>query len=134
MCHDLAFSRRLVLNPQTLPAADLLLSKLQIVEMTDRDVLDTLAILSDQPMSEGDEAGINLHRVAQVCGGDWGWWRTTTVNLEKVTTWVGGLGEGREPAVRLRRFLDDVPKSPRWRARAILGDRKRWYDLPEEVR
>ncbi len=133
MCHDLDFRRRLTLNAQTLPLADLLLSKLQIIEMTDRDVLDTLAILRDQPLQAGEE-GINLHRLAEVCGGDWGWWRTSSANLEKLSARSDGALECRDQIVRLRQFLRDLPKSPRWRARAIIGDRKRWYELPEEVR
>ncbi len=134
MCHDLDFRRRLNLDAQTLPLADLLLSKLQIVEMTERDALDTLAILRDQTLRDGDEAGINLRRLAEVCGGDWGWWRTTGDNLEKLSVRSAGFADCREQVLRLRQFLRDVPKSPRWRARAVIGDRKRWYELPEEVR
>mgnify|MGYP001236564451 CR=1 FL=1 len=133
MCHDLDFRRRLTLIPRTLPVADLLLSKLQIVEMTERDILDTLAILGDQPLVNDNESGINLRRLAEVCGADWGWWRTITMNLERVST-VDGGPPGHDAAARLRKLLDGVPKSPRWRARAVIGDRRRWYELPEEVR
>jgi hypothetical protein len=120
MCHTLDFRRRLTLDAQTLPVADLLISKLQI--------------LRDQPLQTGDKAGINLHRLAEVCGGDWGWWRTTSANLEKLSARSDGDVDCRDQILRLREFLRDVPKSPRWRARAVIGDRKRWYQLPEEVR
>jgi len=135
MCHTLDFRRRLTLDAQTLPVADLLLSKLQIIEMTERDVLDTLAILRDQPMQLSDDVGISLQRLTEVCGGDWGWWRTSRATLEKLSARSDDDPlECRDQILRLREFLRDAPKSPRWRARAIIGEHKRRYDLPEEVR
>ncbi len=135
MCHTLDFRRRLTLDAQTLPVADLLLSKLQIIEMTERDVLDTLAILRDQPMQLSDDVGISLQRLTEVCGGDWGWWRTSRATLEKLSARSDDDPlECRDQILRLREFLRDAPKSPRWRARAIIGEHKRWYGLPEEVR
>jgi hypothetical protein len=34
---------------------------------------------------------------------------------------------------RLRSGFEEVPKSRGWKLRARVGDRKRWYELPEEV-
>ncbi len=34
---------------------------------------------------------------------------------------------------RVRVRVDEEPKGLRWRARARLGDRARWYELPEEL-
>jgi hypothetical protein len=47
-----------------------------------------------------------------------------------------GFEAGELVADRLRRLrsgLDAVPKTRGWRMRARVGDRKRWYELPEEV-
>jgi hypothetical protein len=135
MCHDLDLRDRLTLDAQTLPLADLLLSKLQIVEMTERDMLDVLALLNDHALREREEACINLARVREVCAGDWGWWRTAMDNLEKIAVRGDGwAAQAPQRVQELRDFLIEVPKSASWRLRATVGNRKRWYELPEEVR
>lgn len=139
MCHTLEFGSRLADEPLTLTLADLALSKLQIVEMTPRDGQDLLALFGDHPLTERANEGIEIGRIVSLCSSDWAWWRTVTDNLRS-------LGERWSPdrspleraaAVRtgeLLRRLEDAPKSPAWRGRAWIGPRKRWYDLPEEVR
>jgi hypothetical protein len=148
MCHELPFRERLEAWPLTLSPADLLLSKLQIVELTDRDVQDLLALLMDHDLTEADNDGIDIGRIRDVCGSDWGWWRTVDDNIaglvdrwtEPIATATGdsapteALTTGRERARALRDVLDHAPKSVGWRLRAIVGARIRWYDQPEEVR
>ena len=148
MCHELPFRDRLASEawPLTLPPADLLLSKLQIVEQTDRDAQDALALLADHELVESDRDGIELPRLRQVCGNDWGWWRTVDDNLERlIARWiepsapdesapVGARSTARDRAHELRVALEACPKSIGWRTRAAVGTRIRWYDLPEEVR
>lgn len=148
MCHELSLQGRLDLEawPSTLSPADLLLSKLQIVELTQRDTQDMLALLADHNLSETDGDGIELARIRDVCGRDWGWWRTVDDNLAAlVARWslgattidpAGGavLSSARDRARSLREALSECPKSIGWRVRALVGPRMRWYELPEELR
>ena len=148
MCHELPFRDRLAQAawPWTLPPADLLLSKLQIVELTDRDAQDVQAMLADHELTESDRDGIGLPRICEVCGNDWGWWRTVDDNLASLLArWsasmtadesarAGARSRARERAQALRAALAACPRSIGWRARAAVGTRIRWYDLPEEVR
>jgi hypothetical protein len=148
MCHELPFRDRLGSNawPWTLPAADLLLSKLQIVEGTERDTQDVLALLADHDLVDADGGGIELPRMRRVCANDWGWWRTVDDNLERlVNRWgepprsdesipTDALTSARDRAQALRAALAACPKSMGWRIRATVGTRVGWYDLPEEVR
>jgi len=162
MCHELPFGKRLTTWPLTLSAADLLLSKLQIVEFTDRDAQDVLALLADHGLSESDNEGIDLRRIRDVCGRDWGWWRTVDDNLARlIPRWEAAAGTGAagaagaaaaggegaaagappeassravERARDLRADLAAAPKSAGWRLRAVVGPRLRWYETPEEVR
>jgi hypothetical protein len=134
MCHTLDFRDRLALDPMTLPLADLLLSKLQIVELTEKDIQDALALLRDHDLGAGGE-GIELERITSVCGEDWGWYRTVTGSLEAMRAAAPRLLEGEaEPAARIDRLsaaIEDAPKSRKWKMRARIGERKRWYEEPE---
>ena len=146
MCHDLPFHDRLQVDPETLPLADLALTKLQIVQLTDRDGQDLSALLADHDLSEAGDDGISVRRIAAICSADWGWWRTVTGNLERLISEWRGIADAGSPAqrgileraisraTRLHRSLVDAPKSARWKMRAAIGERRVWYQLPEEIR
>jgi hypothetical protein len=116
----------------TVPLAELLLTKLQIVELNEKDAQDVVNLLATQP-----EGAIDADRVAALCAADWGLWRTVSLNLDRVAAYSQKLAGPRhvlESTSRLRERIDAAPKPRRWRARALIGDRVRWYDEPEEVR
>jgi hypothetical protein len=141
MCHRLPITERLKAEPLTLPLAELLLTKLQIVQINEKDLRDVLVLLLDHPLGATDEETINVPRVQQLCGQDWGLWKTVTINLDKLRAFVAGAAL-EEPATsliqtridQLRQSLDDAPKSFKWKTRAAIGERLPWYELPEEVR
>jgi hypothetical protein len=138
MCHELDLRGRLGDHAGTLTPADLLLTKLQIVELNDKDAVDALGLLFEHATgreSEGDVLG--LDRIAGVTAGDWGWYTTVSDNLGKVEAAAERLPEAERGEVRarlaeLRDAMDLAPKSLRWRARARIGRRMPWYELPEE--
>jgi hypothetical protein len=136
MSHALDLAGRLDADDETIPLADLLLTKLQVFEVNEKDLKDTTALLADHPIGAN---GIDPARVAQVLSSDWGWWRTATATLEKVVAYSDSLdhfeGRGivRRRAGELRARIDQAPKSVKWRVRAKVGDRVRWYELPEEI-
>lgn len=144
MCHVLEFRDRLDRMPHTLDVTDLLLSKLQVVEQNEKDVQDVAYLLAAFEVREGDEPGtIGLDRLGRVVADDWGWWRTVTGNLDRVAELLRGeLASLVPPGARfdpvaqalvLRRHADEVPKGLRWKIRARVGERVRWYELPEET-
>lgn len=140
MCHEIKLGDRLVLEPLTIPLAELLLTKLQIVQLNEKDVRDALALLHDHSVEEEDGDSVNARRVAELCAADWGLWRTFSANLEALGDYLGRYelsGENGQRVVdrilKLRERIDQEPKSLGWKLRARIGDRKRWYELPEEV-
>lgn len=140
MSHEIPFGQRLALEPVTIPLAELLLTKLQIIELNEKDVRDSLAILHDHPVEEEDGDSINAGRVAELCASDWGLWRTITANLASTAERAGNYdlperGKERiEDRVRaLLERIDEEPKTFSWKVRSKIGERKRWYELPEEV-
>ncbi|MCS7050068.1 MAG: hypothetical protein NZL87_00470 [Thermomicrobium sp.] len=139
MCHTLDLRQRLALDRETLPLADLLLTKLQIWEANEKDLVDIVALLHDHPLGYGDEETIDLRRIIDILANDWGWYRTAKENVERVRMLILER-ELSEEFVSLRRLeelwraVEEAPKSRSWKLRAVVGERKRWYELPEEVR
>ena len=142
MCHTLDFRSGFSRQQYTIDAVDVLLSKLQIVELNEKDAHDTVHLLSGLPVGGGGQASIDTDRFAKLMGADWGWWRTVTGNLEKMPDLVAerpGLvppGARYDPLAQARELLElaqQTPKSMKWKLRAATGERMRWYELPEEV-
>ena len=138
MCHELPLDGRLDDASGTLRPADLLLSKLQVVELNAKDVVDALALLDQHATGvERDGDLIGLDRIAAITGADWGWFTTASDTLDRLAEASADFDPER--SVRLRSRIDDVrdaiaaaPKSMRWRARARIGRRMHWYEVPEE--
>jgi hypothetical protein len=142
MCHVIDLRGRLEIDPLTIPLADLLLSKLQIVKLNEKDALDVLALLASHPIGPTDDA-ISLPRILAHTSRDWGWWRTVSANMawiqafaleasERQPLWSAGFDPIRQVA-SLSRDIDAAGKSIGWTIRSKIGDRLPWYDEPEEV-
>ena len=136
MCHEVPFEGRLGVDAGTVPLAELLLTKLQIIELNEKDVRDAVALLHEHEITD-DDAGLSGTQVGKLCAEDWGLWRTITRNLESVGRHLDAYEVDREVvAGRLRELqerIEAAEKSRGWRLRARVGERKRWYELPEEV-
>lgn len=138
LCHRIDLKRRIEVRPLTLSLADLTLLKLQIVETNEKDYLDLCALFADHGLSD-DESGINATYIASLAASDWGLWRTLGMVAERSEGFareLPGFDAGERVAERLRQLrtaLDSVPKTRGWKLRSRVGDRKRWYELPEEV-
>ena len=139
LCHRVDLKRRLETVPLTLSLADLTVLKLQVVETNEKDFLDICAIFADHDLTP-DDSGINSTYIADLTGSDWGLWRTLGMVGERSEQFALELPEfeaAELAADRLRRLREEMeatPKSRGWKLRARIGDRKRWYELPEEVR
>jgi hypothetical protein len=178
MCHTLDLRPAFGKLPLTIDAVDVLLSKLQIVQLNAKDARDILHLLSGVPVSgagapgpagngpagsgpggDGPAAGgrdgagsagggpdggavIDSERFTKLLGADWGWWRTVSGNLAKLPALAAEQPELVPPAppfdaIAQSRYLlelaESAPKGVKWKLRANVGDRVRWYELPEEV-
>ena len=140
MCHRIPLDERLLLEPVTIPLAELMLTKLQIVQLNSKDESDVLAMLCAHGVGERDGETINATRIAELCARDWGLYRTATINLDRLRACVAAAGLAPADAERITAGLaaisdsiQSAPKSNRWRLRARVGERVRWYDEPDEV-
>jgi hypothetical protein len=118
--------------------SDLLLSKLQIYEVNRKDLVDLTALLLDHPVAPRNGEAIDAQYIAGLTADDWGFYRTLQVNIEKLDHTLDELEVDRD-LVRSRlseiwKAIEAHAKPLKWRLRAQVGDRVRWYELPEEVR
>ncbi len=140
MCHQLPLEARMLLEPCTLPLAELVLTKLQIRKLNAKDRNDLYALFSCCPVEARDGGAINASYIGELCGEDWGLYRTSTINLDLLVRERDAV-ELTEPQqqqlstglTRLRAAIEGRPKSRRWKLRARVGERVRWYEDPEEV-
>ena len=140
MSHKLDFTDRLLVDKLTLPLSDLLLTKLQVYEITEREYRDVIALFLDHDLSDKDEPDkINAKHIAKLCSQDWGLYRTIRLNLERIEGSLStySLTPEQQTVVKgkieaLRKKLEDEPKSFGWKMRARVGDKVKWYELPEQ--
>ncbi len=140
-CHPIRWAGRLEMDSPTIPLAELLLEKMQIVKLNEKDVIDTLMLLREHTLGEDDNDRINSLRIAGLCAKDWGLWRTVTMNLHKVSEMAGsypwleddGCEAIRQRIAELMGVIQETPKSPAWKMRNAVGDRMKWYNEVHEI-
>jgi hypothetical protein len=140
MCHSIPIAGRLDKHPLTIPLAELMLTKLQIVQLTERDVSDIYSMAYHHAVSAGDGSEIEADFIADLCARDWGLWRTSTSTIEQSIARLPDYALPAEAseliASRLSALLKQIemaPKTARWKLRGRVGDRVKWYDEPEET-
>jgi Uncharacterised nucleotidyltransferase len=140
MCHALPLAERLSVREDTLPAAELAMTKLQVVSLNAKDRSDLYALLHALEVADHDEDAINAVRIAELTSGDWGLHHTFELNFSRLREGLTevGLSEQEQATMRARidtlhEAIEQTPKSRGWRMRARIGERKRWYEEPEEV-
>ena len=139
MCHKLNFKDRLSLNKYTIPLADLLATKLQVVEITEREYRDIISLLNDHEISNTDASEtINGKYIAKLSGEDWGIYKTFSVNLANILTSLDHYELSPETMETVRKriqeltsLMENEPKTLAWKLRARVGEKVQWYELPE---
>jgi len=139
MCHKLDFKGRLLIDKYTIPLADLLATKLQVVEITEREYRDIISLFSDHEISDSDAPEmINGKYLAKMCSEDWGIYKTFSINLGNVSGALSHYKLDAETEKVVKKRVEDLttrienePKSMGWKLRARIGEKKQWYELPE---
>jgi hypothetical protein len=139
MSHRFDFKDRLLIDKYTIPLADLLATKLQVVEITEREYKDIIALVHDHKIGDSDAPEtINGRYLAKLCAKEWGVYKTFTINLTNVLSVLPQHQLDVESQKVVRGRLEDLqtriesePKSTGWKMRAMVGEKAQWYELPE---
>jgi len=140
MNHTISF-KRLETDSPTLPLSELLLQKLQIVKINEKDIKDAIVLLRAHDIGKTDNETINLNALVQAgLLSDWGFYYTVTTNLKKIVDFIptcDALTENDRKVIgdrvnEILRYLDEQPKSLGWKLRARVGTKKKWYNDVED--
>jgi hypothetical protein len=139
MCHVFNFKERLEIEPNTLSLADLVATKLQVVQMTEREYKDLMCLLLDHNVGSKDEPEvINGAHLAKLTSSDWGIYMTFKQTIHNLLAALDAYGLAAEQqqvvkgrAQQILTMIEEAPKSMSWKVRARVGDKVLWYELPE---
>ncbi|MFQ6023872.1 MAG: hypothetical protein ACE5NW_14220 [Acidiferrobacterales bacterium] len=136
-CHRIPFKGRLDIDKPTISTTDLLLEKMQIVEINLKDFKDTLVLMLEHPLGtrETGNKHVDADYIADMMANDWGFCHTFTTNLRRVPDYISEFPAiAEDEAKTIRGRIDDLlqrieraPKSMKWKLRAKVGTRTRWY-------
>lgn len=140
-CHVLPLTGRLEVEKYTLPLAELVLEKMQIVQINEKDLIDVIMLFREHPVGDTDMETINAPVIVRLLAKDWGFWRTVTGNLrlvkEQMEVYSSLTQQDKDVVLerigQLEKRIAEAPKSPQWKARSLVGDRIRWYKDVEEL-
>ncbi|HYB84528.1 MAG TPA: hypothetical protein VED86_04295 [archaeon] len=143
MNHDIPFKDRLDLDELTISLADMLLEKMQIVQLNEKDFIDTMMLIREHEIGENGNKPetIDAGYIAKLLASEWGFYYTVTTNLGKVQARLAQYGElsaeDREDITgkigKLLKRIEEEPKSFSWKMRARVGPKSKWYRDVEEV-
>jgi hypothetical protein len=135
-CHEVSYDGRLELDEYSVSLADILLQKLQIWEINDKDLKDIEYLFITAQIGDDDDRKINQTYVAKRFADDWGFWYTATTNLGRVKDHVEGVAAlSDEQKAKVKQVADQFlarieaePKTRGWEKRAKKGTAKIWYN------
>jgi len=138
MCHSFNFKDRLEIDAKTIPLADMLVTKLQIVDVNEKDLKDMVTLFADYDVGNSDMGMVNGAYLAKLCASDWGTYKTFTMNLDRLLGKADDLDLDedakrtvKDRVSKARKMIEEHPKDLRWKMRARVGEKVKWYDLPE---
>jgi hypothetical protein len=142
MCHTINLRRRLKLDRPTIPLADLLLEKIQIVEINLKDIKDVIVLFREHGVGDSGYDTIDSDYIAKLLSKDWGFYYTSVRNLKKIrdnfvstfsTLSAADKADVEAKIDRLIATIANETKSFQWKARAKLGTKIRWYRDTSEI-
>jgi hypothetical protein len=139
--HMIHLEGRLEIDKYTIPLAELLLQKMQIAQINEKDLIDTIMLLREHPLGKSDDETINIDVVCGLCANNWGLWKTVTGNLILILEFLekyNQLTNDDNQVVHKRvdeliSQIESYPKTTRWKIRSKIGEKMKWYKDVEEL-
>ena len=140
-CHTIYFKNRLNSGHLTIPLEEMVLQKLQIVQINDKDFKDLSVLFLEHDVAESSGDSIDANFIADLFSKNWGFYYTSTTNLNKFKSYLSEIPELtddnksviRRRTDRLMTVIEKAPKTMAWKVRAKIGTRMKWYNEVEEI-
>jgi hypothetical protein len=140
-CHKIDLTERLELDKPTITPADILLQKMQIVIINEKDIIDASILLRGHEIGDVDGDAINAKYISNLLARDWGFYHTFTRNLDNAKSWINKNEnltdeDKKDICAKIEKVLQrvaDEPKSFTWEARSKIGTKKKWYNDVESL-
>jgi len=141
MSHTLDFRGRLEMDHPTISLVDLLLSKLQIQEISEKDIKDMIALFAEHELGSDGRELIDVSYLLRLTRNDWGLFYTAKKNLDLVKKYsdrYSVIDASTRQSVkarvdRLTLSMENEPKTFQWKLRAKIGTRLKWYQDVSDV-
>ena len=142
MNHSIEFKGRLEQDYPTLNLTDLFLEKMQIVNITEKDIKDTIVMLREHEIADREKEAIDSKYLAETLAKDWGFYYTVTTNLNRLVqefmpNYELLTEEDRNDVIRkvetIHKRIEDQPKAFSWKIRAKVGPSRKWYNEVETL-
>jgi hypothetical protein len=141
MNHVVSFKDRLHLDDQTIPLVDMLLEKMQIVHINEKDIIDTIMLLREHAIGDAAPEIIDMRYLASLLSDDWGFYYTVTTNLKNVEDRLGiypelSAEDRKDVSSKIQTLLEVLEKEPKtlaWKLRSRVGTKTKWYKDVESV-
>jgi len=118
LCQDIFVLDRFNLSYPAITPADLFLTKIQKINLSESDVFDISFIL---------EYISDFQYIIELSSKSWNWWKTLTTNIPFLLK--GNISENNKK--RLNDLLCEINskyKTINWKFRNIIGEKRRWYN------
>ncbi|MEM0343933.1 MAG: hypothetical protein QXU73_06790 [Thermoplasmata archaeon] len=141
MNHTVPYAGRLEKDSPTVPLGELMMQKLQVVKINEKDIKDLIVLIRAHEIGEDDNDRININVFDYVdMFNDWGWYYTATMNLNKVKKFANKYpqltdqdkADINHKVDRMLAHIEAKPKSFKWKMRAKIGTKTMWYNPVED--
>lgn len=144
MCHVIDFRNRLQVDSPTISLSDIMLEKLQIVKINEKDIKDVIIMLREHEIANRETEAVNSEYISKLLANDWGFYYTATTNLKLIRDRLDNseykkilkpedIADVKAKIDRLLELIEQEPKSSSWKSRSKTGTKKKWYQDVEEV-
>jgi len=132
--HEVDLKDRLDIEKDTISVSDLLLIKLTITRLNEKDIRDIIAMVKDLQIGQDDSAGtINTTYIAELCAKSWGLQHDVTGSVRRtldiLPSYAFSENIRSEVVTKLEALQSAIlmyPKSLRWKLRALFGEKIPW--------
>lgn len=132
--HRVALKDRLDIEENTISVSDLLVLKLAITRLNEKDMRDIITILKDLTTGHDDSPNtINIDYIADLCARKWGLYHDVLASIQKVANYLQTYPLQKSSQLDVAKKLDTLrdtivstPKALSWKLRALLGEKIPW--------